>query len=77
MELETDTLHVLDFPRHMFMPYKIELITRLQQDVLDLIDDDLTPLLLLEALLQHEFRVMTEVPTNVDRFLEAFGRRNI
>ena len=77
MEIETDILHVLDFPDIMFMSYKRELITQLHQDVLDIIDYDLTPLLLLEAFLPHEFTLITKVPTNIDIALEAFGIRNL
>ena len=52
LEPELDTLHVLDCRHEVFMCFKRNIFAELQQDVLRLTEEDLTPLLLLEAMFQ-------------------------
>ena len=68
-EPELDTLHVLDCKQELFLDFKRDLDVKLQQDALNLTEDDLTPLLLLESLVQSEFIPLPGVPCFVNEDL--------
>ena len=76
-EQELDTLHCLDCTHALFVEYKRHLFTRLQQQVLELTDNDLTPLLLLDSMLNTEFCPIPTLPDHINSDLQHFGRRNM
>ena len=51
IEVELDTLHVIALNHDLFMNFKRDLFVHLQQEVLMLTDEDITPLMLLEHML--------------------------
>ena len=59
------------------MNCKRELFAQLQQDVLELTEADLTPLLLIETMIQIEHVPILEVPVHVNVDFQRFGRRNL
>ena len=52
---ELDTLYVICYQHEVFMNFKRDLFVQLQQDVLKLIEEDLTPLMLLETMFKTKF----------------------
>ena len=77
MESKLDTLHVIDYNHDLFMNFERNLFVQLQQDVLKLTDEDITPLLLLESMFQPEFTPLPDLSSNKTLELGRFGRRNI
>ena len=77
MEPELDTLHVLDCAHDPFVEFKRHLFVQLQHEVLLLTEADLTPLLLLESMLQKEFSPIPNLPPQVNSDLQRFGKRNM
>ena len=59
------------------MNCKRELFAQLQQDVLELTEADLTPLLLIETMIQIENVPTLEVPVHVNADFQRCGRRNL
>ena len=76
-EPELDALHVLYFKQELFKNFKREIFAQSQQDRLRLIEAFLTPLLLLETMIQIERVPLLEVTVCVNADLQRFGRRKL
>ena len=73
---DIDTLHVVDFIQDLFSTFKRDLFSQLQTKVMMLTEEDLTPLLLLESMLQSVFLPLTDISHHNNEDLRQVGRRH-
>lgn len=68
---------MLDCTHPPLVNFKQNLLVQLQQKILRLTVDDLTPLLLLESMLNKEFVPIQLLPHHINCDIQCFGRRNL
>ena len=68
---------MLDYQHNLFFDFKRDLVADLQTAALKLAEDDVTPLVVLEAMLHNTFIPLSEVPSSVNTDFQDFGRRNL
>ena len=70
-------LHILYYKNQNFIKYRVEVMNKLQIQVIILSEEDLLPLCLLEKIFHEKYLNLLKAPTKVNSNLCRFRIRNL